>query len=186
MKNFLLFGQYTSCRRIHNCVFFCNSYIVQKGGNSLPFSTEHTDEFLLYKTEHRSGKGSLRSGPRSAQRSGRWSEQRSGHGSVRSGQWPGESLFSLANGGQSLFNLANRGQSLFGLANGGQSLFGLAIPIFGYGRSGQCLSWVWSVWSMPVLGRGLHSGNKSKSNVNIKEVRQNLRSNHQAPVEVSL
>ena len=32
------------------------------------------------------------------------------------------------------------------------------VSIFGYGRSGQCLFWVWSVWPIPVLGRGLHPG----------------------------
>ena len=76
-------------------------------------------------------KRSVWSGPRSAQRSGRWSGQRPGHGSVWSGQWSGESLLSVANGGQSLFGLAKCGQSLFGLAN--------------------TYLWVWSVWPMPVL-----------------------------------
>ena len=79
-----------------------------------------------------SGLGSVRSGHWSGQRSGRWSGQRSGGGSVRSAQWFGQCLVSLANGGQSLFSLANGGQSLLGLAN--------------------TYLWVLSVWPMPVLG----------------------------------
>ena len=59
-----------------------------------------------------------------------WSTSGKGCGlrSVRSAQWSGQSLFSLANGGQSLLGLANT------------------------------YLWVWSVWPIPVLGRGIHPG----------------------------
>ena len=80
----------------------------------------------------RSGQKPVRSSQMYVQGSGRRSGQRSGHGSFRSGEWSGESMFSLANGGQSLFGLAKGGQSLFGLAN--------------------TYLWVWSVWPLPVLG----------------------------------
>ena len=55
-----------------------------------------------------------------------------GLSSVRSAQWSGQCLVSLANGVQSLFSLANGGQSLLCLAN--------------------TYLWVLSVWPMAVLG----------------------------------
>ena len=64
--------------------------------------------------------------------------------SVQPGQWWSKSVWS----GHGL-------ESLFGL---GKFCSCWPIPVFGYGRSGQCFICVWSVWPMPVLGRGRHPG----------------------------
>ena len=111
-------------------------------------------------------------------RSGEWS----GLGSVRSAQWSGQYLVSLANGGQSLFcqypyfclfGLANTHISvcslwpipIFRSVRSGQypyfGLLGLANTIFLSARSAQYHFSVCSVWPIPTFWSGLRSGQGS-------------------------
>ena len=86
--------------------------------------------------------GSLERSVWSGPRSSLWSGQRPGHGSVRSGQWSGESLLSLANGGQSLWSGQGWPKSVRSGKYLSLGMVGLANAYLVYGRSDQYLSWV--------------------------------------------